>query len=154
MRGGSRVTGKAFEEELKYAYLNRPANYAKLLDYLRRVEDKILILGGGPVGLFAAHYILTYYPDTHVVLAEKRPTYKRNQVINIGPNILREQRLLFDIPGETDRGRWQRSAAHAASSYVIHDDILSGEFSLSLAMCSGCLRSLEMCFVRFDLFFM
>ena len=136
MKGGSRATGKDFEEELKYAlqystqlldhlaFLNEPANYAKLLDYLRRVEDKILILGGGPVGLFAAHYILTYYPDTHVVLAEKKPAYKRNQVINIGPNILREQRLLFDIPGETDGERWQRSAAHAASSYVIHDDIL------------------------------
>ena len=44
-------------------------------------ETEVLIVGGGPGGLFTA--LLAYEAGSKVVLLEKRPEYKREQIVNI-----------------------------------------------------------------------
>jgi len=79
--------------------------FTAILDNIRTKDNKILIMGAGPVGLFTAYYLLKHYPDTHIVLGELRKLYNRNQVINIDPKII--------------------SRKNEAGEYVIDDELLT-----------------------------
>ena len=49
---------------------------------------KIFIMGGGPVGLSLAIYLLSIYVNISIILCEKRTSYTRKQVLLIKPDTL------------------------------------------------------------------
>ena len=109
MKGGSVRSGRHTTARIdlppRAGRVPQPSTFAARLDNIRTKDNKILIMGAGPVGLFAAYYLLKHYPDTHIVLGELRKVYNRNQVINIGPTII--------------------SRKNAAGQYVIDDQLLT-----------------------------
>ena len=72
-------------------------------------DNRVLIIGGGPVGLFIAYYILSTREDYHVTLVDKRYAVTRDAVVIIQNNILSET-----IPGGVSNN----------SSYLINDILL------------------------------
>ncbi|NBU34537.1 hypothetical protein EB118_13450 [bacterium] len=84
---------------------------------------KVVIVGGGPVGLYAAVQIIRKYKNTQVIVIEKRQEYSRRQILFINKKSMTRfpRRLIDRIWGPKNPGCYVDlpSMTRTAKCYVM-----------------------------------